>query len=141
MEDGLIRQTRSKNPGVTQKRRVKKNKPTGTKPVSWEKRGKWKPTPETQKKAEELRSLKKIAASKAESAKSISQHAEKAKELRKLKTKRIKNLKQGGMITAGTLGAAGLIYGGKKLYNKIKINKKLQEYRKQFDTQKNQTKI
>lgn len=103
VEDGLIRQTRSENPGVTQKRGIKKNKPTGTKPVSWENRGGWKPTPEIRKKAEELKLSKKA-----------------------------KKIKRGGMITAGTLGAAGLIYGGKKLYDKIKIDKELQKYEKQL---------
>lgn len=107
VEDGLIRETRSKNPGVTQKRGVKKNKPAGTKPISWENRREWKPTPEIQKRAKELKLSKKK-----------------------------KNLKQGGMIAAGTIGVAGLAYGGKKIYDKIKMNRELREYRKQFDTPK-----
>lgn len=62
-----------------------------------------------EKKAE--KSAARLKASK----ESISRHAEKAKELKK-----IKNLKRGGMIAAGTIGTAGLAYGGKKLYDHYK---------------------
>lgn len=111
IEDGLIRQTRSKNPGI---KGIKKEKPHGTKPVSWENKGNYTPTPERIKRINKYKQKRALE--------------EKADKLRKLKYKR----QTASKIALGTAVGIGLAYGGKKLYDKNKKDKELKKYREQL---------
>lgn len=156
VEAGKLRETRSKQQqGLTfPGRGEKKQKPTGTKPITWEKAKKSTPTlnKDLLKRTEKLKETKQKAAEEhvKEVQKSISKHGNKAAHLRKIKgirennklgslihdSKKVfkKNKGSIGKATAMGLGTIGVGVGIKKAIDNHKEKKLLKEYREQLKT-------